>query len=155
MRTHRLGCFGFLFILILAGVVWWLIKEVSFGHPLYASLVIAVGFVALKVARRVRRTRRRSASMAAAMHQTGTVTVQARSPIGKTALHGRLAGIKDAKELVAAGKGTLPDGLTFELSGKVAEPYVTGYVEGVHEIIDGASVAYRRQGQPYTGGGVS
>lgn len=147
-RPNPLG--GVLLLAALVAIA--LINWVSGGNFFTVAAFTLVAAVAFRVTRKVRRTRRRAAANRdsfPAKPSGGEVRVLATPPgLSQSALHGRLAGIRDAKEAAAAQRRIGHDlSIFFSVEAGVDQRWLSGYREGVSEVLPNAvvEVAYAPQ----------
>jgi hypothetical protein len=144
-----MGCFVLLVWMVLAGIVWWILDAVSWGHPVLFISAAAVVWVAQRTLRKIRRTRKRAEANADTFSVRlpglgAEVGIEASRP-GRVhgEIQGRLAGIRDAKEVKALIETGHLDGeprLVFNIEAGADLRWVGGYRMGVAEILPEAVV---------------
>lgn len=148
-----MGCFVFLVAALMVGTVWWFIEEVGFGHVALFFLILAAAMVVYKAVRKVRYARRRAAvneaDIVRAKLSGAEVHIRAtRATRGASRLNGRLQGVKDAKEAKAMVEHIGAEAaITFSIDAGADFRWVSGYREGIAEILPEATVeqAYEPQ----------
>lgn len=138
--TGGYGCLVFAGYMVIAGATWWVINGVFHLVGDVGIVMAILAVVAWKTAKKIRRVRRHAEALGEAVRYGHTVTAVASKPKGRTEAAGHAAGVKDARRIVAAGRGELPPNLTFQVEDAITEDWARGYQAGVREVISDAKM---------------